>query len=71
MADFDERSGLVTCKTPWGYWGQTMEEVQIEVHLDKETRAKAIRCSIKPKHLSLSVSGSEIFQVSLICLSYF
>ncbi|KAG8579117.1 hypothetical protein GDO81_010723 [Engystomops pustulosus] len=29
--NFDERSGVVPCKTPWGCWYQTMEEVFIEV----------------------------------------
>ncbi|EDO28204.1 predicted protein [Nematostella vectensis] len=31
MADhFDERSGVVPCKTSWGSWAQTIDEIFIE-----------------------------------------
>ena len=28
---FDEKSGIVSCKTSWGVWSQTVEEVNIEI----------------------------------------
>lgn len=63
-SNFDERSGVVYCKTPWGQWGQTMEEVYVEVELtESNIRAREIQCEIKPKYLSVAVRGSVKFKV--------
>ncbi|KAJ7316253.1 hypothetical protein JRQ81_002415 [Phrynocephalus forsythii] len=61
-APFEERSGLVPCATPWGRWYQTMEEVFVEVDVPEGTRAKAVQCSLKSRHLSLSVAGKEVLK---------
>ena len=63
MSDFDERSGIVQCKTPWGSWAQTMEEVVVEVDVPAGTRSRDVRCSIQPRSIALSVVGKEIFKV--------
>lgn len=65
MAHFDERSGIVQCKTEWGSWWQTIEEVFIEVDLAIVLSAKDIKCSIKSKSISLSIKGSAIFEGEL------
>jgi len=65
MANFDETSGIVPCKTEWGSWWQTIGEVFIEVVSGETLRAKDIKCDIKPKHISLSISGRLIFQGAL------
>ena len=62
MSDFDERSGLVYCKTPWGQWAQTVEDVVIEVKLQHSARARDVVCDIKPRYLSVIVAGIEIFK---------
>ena len=63
-SNFDERSGVVYCKTPWGQWGQTMEEVYVEVELtESNVRAREIQCEIKPKYLSVAVRGNVKFKV--------
>ena len=66
MSHFDERSGTVPCKTPWGSWTQTVEEVFIEVDVPEGTKGKDIVCNIHPNNISLSVSGKEIFKVLFI-----
>ena len=73
MSHFDERSGTVPCKTPWGTWTQTVEEVFIEVDVPEGTKGKDIVCNIHPNNISLSVSGKEIFKVLFImyvCILY-
>ena len=64
MSDFDERSGLVQCKTPWGSWAQTMEEVVVEVDVPVGTKSRDVRCSIQPRNIALSVGGKEVFKVT-------
>lgn len=64
MSDFDERSGVVYCKAPWGQWGQTIEEVFIEVEVSEgNIRAKDISCDIKPNSIAVSVKGVMKFKV--------
>ena len=63
MAHFDERSGLVYCKTEWGQWGQTIEEVFVEVDVPEGTKARDIRCDIKPKAITVAVNKTVLFQV--------
>lgn len=63
-SDFDERSGLVYSKTPWGQWGQTIEEVFVEVDItESNVRAKDIRCEIQPSFISVAVRGEVKLQV--------
>ena len=62
MSHFDERSGVVYCKTGWGQWGQTIEEVFIEVDVAEGTKARDIQCNIKPKSISLTVSNKVLIQ---------
>ncbi|XP_067899996.1 nudC domain-containing protein 2 isoform X2 [Heterodontus francisci] len=62
---FDERSGTVRCKTPWGEWYQTMEEVFIDVHVPVGTSAKEIKCSLGNKDIALSVKGTEMLKGKL------
>ncbi|XP_067851900.1 nudC domain-containing protein 2 [Heptranchias perlo] len=63
--NFDERSGTVPCKTPWGEWYQTMEEVHIDVRVPPGTSAKEIKCTLSSKYLALSVKGTEILKGKL------
>lgn len=63
MSHFDERSGVVYCSTSWGQWGQTIEEVFIEVDVVEGTRPRDIQCELKPKSLSVTVSKKEILKV--------
>lgn len=64
-APFEERSGLVPCATPWGRWYQTMEEVFVEVNVPQGTRARDVECSLKSRHLALTVAGKEVLKVPL------
>lgn len=63
MSNFDERSGMVYCKTSWGQWGQTIEEVFIEVDVTEGTKARDICCDIKPKAISVMVNKDVLIQV--------
>ncbi|KAG8128781.1 putative NudC domain-containing protein [Naja naja] len=64
-APFEERSGLVPCATPWGCWYQTMEEVFVEVNVPQGTRARDVECSLKSRHLALTVAGKEVLKGNL------
>ena len=65
MAHFDETSGVVSCKTDWGRWWQTMEDVCIEVDLEEGTTAKFVQCQIKTKSIKVVVKGQTIIQVCM------
>lgn len=52
------------CKTPWGSWYQTMEEVFIEVDVPRGTSAKEVKCHLGPRDIELHVKGKEMFKVS-------
>ena len=67
-AFFDERSGIVPCKTPWGCWWQTIEEVYIEVNLSEPIKSKLIKCDITPSSLSLSVADKTFLKVAAVFL---
>ncbi len=60
---FEERSGVIPCKTAWGSWSQTMEEVFIEVDVPPGTPAKEIKCTIGSKQIELRVKDQQIFKV--------
>lgn len=64
MADhFDEKSGVVPSKTPWGSWAQTIDEVFIEVNVPKGTKGREISCEIKPRSIKFTLKGQEQFKV--------
>ena len=65
MAHFDERSGIVPCKTEWGNWWQTLEEVYVEVNPGKEISAKVVECDIKARHLKVVVNREVLINVRI------
>ena len=65
MADnFDEKSGLVFNKTPWGQWGQTIEDIHILINVQRGTNPKSIKCIIEPRRIKISVAERTIVEVS-------
>lgn len=60
---FEERSGVIPCRTPWGSWYQTMEEVFVEVNVPQGTSGKEVKCILGYKQIELHVKGQEIFKV--------
>lgn len=65
MAHFDEKGGTVPCKTEWGVWWQTVDDVTIEISVGDGTSARDIRCDIKPKRLHVAVRGKVVLEASL------
>ncbi|XP_065885500.1 nudC domain-containing protein 2-like [Dysidea avara] len=65
MSLFEEKSGVVVCKTDWGSWAQTIDDVMIEVNVPKGTKSREIKCNITPKSLTVSVQGKEIIKGDL------
>ncbi|KAM8973173.1 nudC domain-containing protein 2 [Pelodytes ibericus] len=63
--DFDERSGIVPCLTPWGRWYQTMEDVFIEVQVPSGTQAKQIQCKLGSRDITLVVQGKDVLKGKL------
>jgi len=53
----------VVCKTEWGSWAQTIDDVVIEIDVPKGTKSREIKCNITPKSLTVSVQGNEIIKV--------
>ena len=66
MANFDETSGVVSCKTNWGHWWQTIDDVCIEVDLEEGTTAKLVQCQIKSKSIKVVVKGHTIVEVCTV-----
>lgn len=64
MAHFDERSGIVACKTEWGRWWQTLEEVYIEILTGKDINAKQVQCKIATNSLRVTIDGEVLINVS-------
>jgi len=65
MSNFDEKSGIVPCPTPWGKWWQTIEDVTVEVNVSEGTKAKEVHCSIKPNQLELRIGDTEVIKGQL------
>ncbi|XP_076067240.1 nudC domain-containing protein 2-like isoform X2 [Oratosquilla oratoria] len=63
--NFDEKSGIVPCKAPWGRWWQTVAELHIEVEVPEGTRAKAISVSVQPTKIKVVVAGTTIIEGKL------
>ena len=61
--NFDEKSGQIYSATPWGKWGQTLEDIQIFVNVEKGTSPKEIKCKIGSKTLSVVVKGKAVLEV--------
>ena len=51
MSHFDEKSGTVDCKTTWGLWHQTIDEVVVLVDVPEGTRGKQMNIAIKAKSI--------------------
>ena len=63
MDNFEERSGVVPCKTPWGSWAQTIDEVVIEVDVPNGTQSREIKCDIRPNSILLVVNRETLLKV--------
>ncbi len=62
--NFDERSSVVACRTSWGRWWQTVDEVQIEVECEPLESAKLVVCSISNTTIMCLVKDKPVIQVS-------
>ena len=62
MSNFDEKSGVEYSQSEWGQWGQTIDEVFVEVNVPPGTTAREVRCHIKPSSLSVAVKDKEIIK---------
>lgn len=61
LSHFDEKSGIVAAKTPWGRWWQTVSEVFIEVDIPPGTPGKECKVTITPNHIACRVKDKDIF----------
>lgn len=68
MANFDEKSGIIPCNTPWGKWLQTVEDVFVEVLVPEGTKCKEISINIQTRTIKVVVSGKEVFSVIIFML---
>ncbi|XP_071480447.1 nudC domain-containing protein 2-like isoform X1 [Diadema antillarum] len=60
MSNFDEKSGVVPCLTPWGLWYQTVDEVVVEINVPEGTRSKEVKANFGITSLSVSVANVNI-----------
>ncbi|VDP23146.1 unnamed protein product [Soboliphyme baturini] len=65
MSNFDDIAGQAACKTPWGRWWQTIEEVFIEIELKEKTRGKDIAANISPMTIEFQFHDSTLLQGEL------
>lgn len=59
MSHFDEKAGIVPCRTDFGRWYQNVSDVTVEVDLPPGTRAKDVIVLIR----DLKNSGAWPFVV--------
>jgi len=64
-SDFEAKSGSITQPTSWGNWSQTIQDITIEVFLEKGTRGREVSVDIKPGTIELRVRGENVFQGKL------
>ncbi|XP_042214103.1 nudC domain-containing protein 2-like [Homarus americanus] len=63
--NFDEKSGIVPYKAPWGRWWQTVAEVHAEVDIPAGTKSKFIQVTVKPSHIKVVVLDKVIIEGKL------
>jgi hypothetical protein len=62
MADFEERSGIVTCETEWGRWYQTLEDVNLEINLTPGTKGREVKVDISCRRIECQIRGTIILK---------
>ena len=64
MSHFDEKSGIITSKTQWGEWWQTLEEIYVLVSGYESTLTKHhIQCVLKNRSMKLVVKDLVLIEV--------
>lgn len=64
-SNFDDKSGIVFCKTLWGYWYQGMEDVTAQVTVPANTRGRDVTVKIGANKLSCIVHKNSVFSGDL------
>eukprot|EP00090_Calanus_glacialis_P003651 TRINITY_DN12683_c0_g1_i1.p1 TRINITY_DN12683_c0_g1~~TRINITY_DN12683_c0_g1_i1.p1 ORF type:complete len:145 (-),score=22.25 TRINITY_DN12683_c0_g1_i1:78-512(-) len=62
MSDFEAKSGRVAHFTDWGSWSQTVQDVTVEVFLEKGTRGKEVQVDIQAGGIECKVRGKLVFK---------
>jgi len=62
MSDFEAKSGQISQFTEWGSWSQTVQDVTVEVVLEKGTRGKEVQVDIETRSIECTVRGKQIFK---------
>lgn len=65
LSHFDEKSGVITFKTSWGCWWQTVFEVHIIVNLPENTKSSNVKLIINANDMECEVHDSILFKVGL------
>lgn len=65
LSHFDEKSGIVSVKTPWGRWWQIVDEVFIEVEIPPGTPGKECYIKIEAKYIECRVTDKCYFKGAL------
>ncbi|EDV19798.1 NudC domain-containing protein 2 [Trichoplax sp. H2] len=55
MSHFDEKTQIVSSKTEWGLWYQTIDEVFIEINLPPGTKGKDVACKLTATDIQVAV----------------
>jgi len=59
MANFDEKSGVVPCKTEWGTWHQSMDEVVVMIDVAQGTSARDLTVKIAATSLEFKTKNGD------------
>ena len=62
---FEDQSGFISSNTSWGKWGQTIDDVTIEIDVPNGISSKEIKCMIKTDRISVIVRNSKILEGNL------
>ena len=63
MSSFDEKSGIVTSKTTWGEWWQTVEETCVIINVPENLNKKDVQFNLKNKSIKLVIKDFVAIEV--------
>ncbi|KFD55650.1 hypothetical protein M514_03398 [Trichuris suis] len=65
MSSVANNFSFPVCTTPWGFWWQTVGEVNIEIDIPKPVKASQIAAKILPGKIAFSVDGEVLLEGEL------
>lgn len=63
LSHFDEKSGIVPCRTDWGQWWQNIDEIHVEITSFTNLKSKDVVVNITPNSLRCVCKSQIVLEV--------